>query len=54
MSRSEGYAQIRLPSGEIRKVKEDCYATLGQVGNTDHENVVVGKAVALAGWAADR
>jgi large subunit ribosomal protein L2 len=44
MSRSEGYAQIRLPSGEIRKVKEDCYATLGQVGNTDHENVVVGKA----------
>ncbi len=44
MSRSEGYAQIRLPSGEIRKVKEDCYATLGQVGNTDHENVVLGKA----------
>jgi large subunit ribosomal protein L2 len=44
MSRSEGYAQIRLPSGEIRKVKEDCYATLGQVGNTDHENVVIGKA----------
>lgn len=44
MSRSEGYAQIRLPSGEIRKVKEDCYATLGQVGNTDHENVILGKA----------
>lgn len=44
MSCSEGYAQIRLPSGEIRKVKDNCYATLGQVGNTDHENVVIGKA----------
>lgn len=44
MSRSEGYAQVRLPSGEIRKVLEVCYATLGQVGNTDHENVVYGKA----------
>ncbi|MGO9202009.1 MAG: 50S ribosomal protein L2 [Limisphaerales bacterium] len=44
MSRGEGYAQIRLPSGEIRKVNENCYATIGQVGNTDHENVVLGKA----------
>jgi len=44
MSRDEGYAQVRLPSGEIRLVHEDCYATLGQVGNTDHENVVLGKA----------
>jgi large subunit ribosomal protein L2 len=44
MSRAEGYAQIRLPSGEIRKVNENCYATLGQVGNLDHENVVLGKA----------
>src|SRR5205814_7467902 len=44
MSRDQGYAQIRLPSGEIRRVPEDCYATIGQVGNTEHENVVLGKA----------
>lgn len=44
MSIADGYALVRLPSGEIRKVKEQCYATLGQVGNTDHENVVLGKA----------
>ena len=44
MSRDEGYAQIRLPSGEIRKINEECYATIGQVGNTEHENVVLGKA----------
>jgi large subunit ribosomal protein L2 len=44
MSRDGGYALIRLPSGEIRKVKEDCYATIGQVGNVEHENVTLGKA----------
>ena len=44
MSRDEGYALVRLPSGEIRKVHENCYATIGQVGNTQHENVVLGKA----------
>src|SRR3989442_242580 len=44
MSRDEGYAQIRLPSGEIRRINESCYATIGQVGNTEHENVVLGKA----------
>jgi large subunit ribosomal protein L2 len=44
MSRDEGYAQIKLPSGEIRKINENCYATIGQVGNTEHENVVLGKA----------
>src|SRR5580765_3050587 len=44
MSRDEGYAQIRLPSGEIRLVHEHCYATIGQVGNVEHENVVLGKA----------
>ena len=44
MSRDEGYAQIRLPSGEIRRVNENCYATIGQVGNTEHEKVVLGKA----------
>jgi large subunit ribosomal protein L2 len=44
MSRDQGYAQIRLPSGEIRRVHERCYATIGQVGNAEHENVVLGKA----------
>jgi large subunit ribosomal protein L2 len=44
MSRAEGYAQVRLPSGEIRRINENCYATIGQVGNTEHENVVLGKA----------
>jgi large subunit ribosomal protein L2 len=44
MSRDAGYAQVRLPSGEIRRIPEDCYATIGQVGNTEHENVVLGKA----------
>ncbi len=44
MSRDEGYAQLRLPSGEIRRVHEKCVATIGQVGNTQHENVVLGKA----------
>ncbi|HET7625198.1 MAG TPA: 50S ribosomal protein L2 [Verrucomicrobiae bacterium] len=44
MSRDEGFAQVRLPSGEIRKINENCYATIGQVGNTEHENVVLGKA----------
>jgi large subunit ribosomal protein L2 len=44
MSRDAGYAQLRLPSGEIRRVNEECYATIGQVGNPEHENVVLGKA----------
>src|ERR1043165_7678999 len=44
MSRDEGYATIRLPSGEIRRINENCYATIGQVGNAEHENVVLGKA----------
>lgn len=44
MSRDEGYAQIRLPSGEIRRFNENCCATIGQVSNPEHENVVLGKA----------
>ncbi len=44
MSRDAGYAQVRLPSGEIRLVHENCYATIGQVGNTEHEKIVLGKA----------
>ena len=38
------YAQLRLPSGEVRLVLQNCCATVGQVGNTDHENVKLGKA----------
>lgn len=38
------YAQIKLPSGEVRKVLKNCRATIGQVGNTDHENISLGKA----------
>jgi large subunit ribosomal protein L2 len=38
------YAQVRLPSGEVRLVNVDCTATIGQVGNTDHGNIVLGKA----------
>ena len=38
------YAQIRLPSGEVRLVNVDCTATIGQVGNTEHGNIVLGKA----------
>jgi len=39
-----GYAQVRLPSGEIRRINENCYATIGQVGHTEHMNVLLGKA----------
>lgn len=38
------YIQVRLPSGEVRLIHQDCMATLGQVGNTDHSNVKIGKA----------
>src|SRR4029453_17476591 len=38
------YAQVKLPSGEVRKVHVECLATVGQVGNLDHKNVSLGKA----------
>ncbi|CAA9567241.1 MAG: LSU ribosomal protein L2p (L8e) [uncultured Thermomicrobiales bacterium] len=44
MAKSETYAQVRMPSGEVRLVNLKCMATLGQVGNVDHENVEIGKA----------
>jgi large subunit ribosomal protein L2 len=44
VSRESDYALIKLPSGEVRKVLVECQATIGQVGNTDHENVSLGKA----------
>ena len=44
MAKENGYALIRLPSGEMRNVPLNCIATIGQVGNVDHENVNLGKA----------
>jgi large subunit ribosomal protein L2 len=44
VGRLEKYAQVRLPSGELRLVPEDCYATVGTVSNADHMNVSLGKA----------
>ena len=44
MAKEGAFAQVRLPSGEVRKVPIDACATIGTVGNTDHENVRVGKA----------
>jgi large subunit ribosomal protein L2 len=44
MARDESWAQVRLPSGEVRMVHVNCMATIGQVGNVDHENIRIGKA----------
>jgi large subunit ribosomal protein L2 len=43
-NREAGYALVKLPSGEIRRIHETCFATIGQVGNVDHMNVASGKA----------
>jgi large subunit ribosomal protein L2 len=44
LAKEGAYAQVKLPSGEVRKVDMECRATVGQVGNIDHENVSMGKA----------
>ncbi len=44
VGKEEKYAQIKLPSSELRLILTTCYATIGQVGNTDHENQTIGKA----------
>ena len=44
MAKEGKYAQVKLPSGEVRMVLQDCKATIGQVGNLDHENISIGKA----------
>ena len=44
MAKENGMAQVRLPSGEVRYVRENCKATIGQVGNTDWANIQIGKA----------
>ncbi|MDX9888769.1 MAG: 50S ribosomal protein L2 [Anaerovoracaceae bacterium] len=44
MAKEDDYAQVRLPSGEVRKVRIECRATIGEVGNPDHGNIDIGKA----------
>lgn len=44
MAKENRYAQVKLPSGEVRMVLLDCFATIGQIGNTAHENISLGKA----------
>ncbi len=44
MAKEGNYVTVRLPSGEVRMVRAECKATIGQVGNTDHENITIGKA----------
>lgn len=44
MAKEGDYAHIRLPSGEVRLVRLECMATIGQTGNIDHENITIGKA----------
>lgn len=44
LAKEGDYAQIRMPSGEVRLIRQACYATVGQVGNLDHSNIKLGKA----------
>lgn len=44
LAKEGDYAQVRMPSGEVRLILQACYATVGQVGNTDHSNIKLGKA----------
>ena len=44
MAKEGEYTLIRLPSGEMRRIRSECMATIGQVGNTDHQNIKLGKA----------
>jgi large subunit ribosomal protein L2 len=44
VAKEAGYASVKMPSSEIRKINMECFATIGTVGNIDHENVSIGKA----------
>jgi len=44
MAKEGDHAQIRMPSGEVRLIRQTCYATIGQIGNVDHSNIKLGKA----------
>ena len=53
MAKQESTAQVRMPSGEVRLFHIECLATIGQVGNVDHENIAIGKA-GRARWMGRR
>ena len=44
MSQTEEFANVKMPSGEIRMIRTNCMATIGRVGNVEHNNIVMGKA----------
>ena len=44
VAKEKGYGHIKLPSGEVRLINLECYATIGQMGNIEHENITIGKA----------
>jgi large subunit ribosomal protein L2 len=44
LAKEGSYAQVRMPSGEVRFINQNCLATIGQVGNIEHSNIVIGKA----------
>jgi large subunit ribosomal protein L2 len=53
MAKEGNHVQLKLPSGEVRIVRKECFATIGQVGNLEHENIVLGKA-GTARWLGIR
>ena len=50
LGKDAGYAQLRMPSGEVRKILEDCSATIGEIGNEEYENLSIGKAGRVRRW----
>ncbi len=54
MAKESGMALLRLPSGELRNVPDACMATIGQVGNLDHENVKSVRPAVSVTWVGDR
>ena len=53
MAKEGDQAQIRMPSGEVRIVRLNCKASIGQVGNIDHENISIARPVGSVTWAGD-
>ncbi len=44
VAKEGGYVHVRMPSGDVHLIRKECYATIGQVGNTEHNSIVIGKA----------